>query len=279
MAEPFIGSEVVAAGIASHNQLRRRYRRVFPDVYVGRDADLSPAVLAQAGWLWSRRRGVVAGFSASALHGSRWVDASQPVELIHQNRNHPRGLRVWGDRLEPDEMQVLDGVMVTTPARTALDLACWYPTMTAVPAIDALARACELKVGDVDLLVPHCRGRRGIRRARASLDLVDAGAQSPKESWLRVILVLAGIPKPQTQIPVADEFGVVFAYLDMGWEELKVAVEYDGEQHRVDRPQYEWDQRRKEKLERLGWLVIRVLAGQRPTEIISRVRSARDSRA
>ena len=124
--------------------------------------NLSPAVLAQAGWLWSRRRGVVAGFSASALHGSRWVDASQPVELIHQNRNHPRGLRVWGDRLEPDEMQVLDGVMVTTPARTALDLACWYPTMTAVPAIDALARACELKVSDVDLLVPYGRGRRGI---------------------------------------------------------------------------------------------------------------------
>lgn len=56
---------------------------------------------------------------------------------------------------------------------------------------------------------------------------MDAGAQSPKESWLRMILVMAGIPRPQTQIPVPDECGVVFAHLDMGWEEVKVAAEYD----------------------------------------------------
>jgi very-short-patch-repair endonuclease len=71
---------------------------------------------------------------------------------------------------------------------------------------------------------------------------------------------------------------VVFAHLDMGWEEVKVAAEYDGEHHRTDREQYGWDQRRRERLERLGWLVVRVIAGQRPSEIISRVRSALASR-
>lgn len=279
MPQPFIGSEAVAAGVASHSRLRRHYLRLLPDVYISKDAELTPAVRAQAGWLWSRRRGVVAGFSACALYRSKWVDTSQPVEIIYRNRNHPSGVRVWGDRLEADEMQVVDDVTVTTPARTALDLACWYPVLTAVPAIDALARACELKVSDVDLLMQRCRGRRGIKRARASLDLVDAGAQSPKESWLRLILVMAGIPRPQTQIPVTDEFGVVFAYLDMGWEELKVAAEYDGEHHRTHRSQYGWDQRRRERLERQGWLVVRVIAGQRPAEIIGRVRAARASRA
>ena len=47
-----------------------------------------------------------------------------------------------------------------------------------------------------------------------------------------------GLPRPQTQIPVFDEFGNAVAYLDMGWEDVKVAVEYDGDQHRTDQRQY-----------------------------------------
>ena len=74
-------------------------------------------------------------------------------------------------------------------------------------------------------------------RAQRSV-LFDAGAQSPKETWLRLLLIQAGLPRPQTQIPVRDEFGEAIAYLDMGWEDMKVAVEYDGEQHRSDRRQY-----------------------------------------
>jgi hypothetical protein len=117
-------------------------------------------------------------------------------------------------------------------------------------------------------------GRRGIQRAREALSLADAGAQSPKETWLRLLLIGAALPRPQTQIPVLDEFGEVFAYLDMGWPEVKVAVEYDGQQHRTDERQYKWDNRRREKLERLGWIVVRVLAGDKPAEIIRRVREA-----
>lgn len=94
-----------------------------------------------------------------------------------------------------------------------------------------------------------------------------------------MILVQAGLPRPQTQIPVSDEFGEVFAYLDMGWADLMVAVEYDGEQHRTDQRQYKWDSRRREMLERLGWIVIRVLAGDRPNDVIGRVRAALACRA
>jgi very-short-patch-repair endonuclease len=60
----------------------------------------------------------------------------------------------------------------------------------------------------------------------------------------------------------------------MGWEDVKVAVEYDGEQHRSDRRQYTRDLRRLEMLQRLGWLIIRVVAGDRPAEIVRRVRAA-----
>jgi Protein of unknown function (DUF559) len=274
MAEPFIGSEAVAAGALTKTQLTTRCRRLFSDVYVMRDIDVDAEVRAKAGWLWSRRRGVIAGFSAAALHGSRWVDDRQVVQLLHDNRRNPPGIQTHRDRIEDDEIVRVAGLSVTSPARTALDFGCWYPTMTAVAGIDALARAIEIKAADVELLARRYPGRRGIARARQAIELFDAGAQSPKESWLRVVLIQAGLPRPQTQIPVRDEFGSPFAYLDMGWEDVKVAVEYDGEQHRNDRRQYTWDVRRLESLERLGWIVIRVLAGDRPAEIVSRVRAA-----
>lgn len=279
MGEPFIGSEAVAAGVASHSQLRRNYTRVFPDVYVTGGTELTHVVRSRAAWLWSRRRGVLAGFSAASLHGSNWVDATRPVDIIHDNRHAPSGLKIWGDRLEGDEFAWIEGVAVTTPARTALDLACWYPTTTAVAAIDALARVTDVKMADAELLSGRYCGRRGIDRARASLDLVDAGAQSPKETWLRLVLVRAGLPRPRTQIPVVDEFGSAFAFLDMGWDEVKVAVEYDGDQHRSDHSQYAWDITRLERLRRCGWIVVRVIAGDRPSDIVRRVRDALASRA
>jgi len=274
MGEPFIGSEVVASGALTKAQLASRCRRLFPDVYVQRDVNLTAELRAKAGWLWTGRRGVVAGFAAAALHGSKWVDDAQVVELIHNNWRNPPGIRSHGDRIEEDEIKKVAGIRATSPARTALDIGCWYPAVTAVAGIDALARAVEIKPADVEILARRYAGRRGITRARESVDLFDAGAQSPKESWLRVVLIQSGLPRPQTQIPVLNEFGRAIAYLDMGWEAVKVAVEYDGEQHRSDRRQYTWDIRRLEMLERLGWIVIRVLAGDRPAEVVSRVRAA-----
>jgi hypothetical protein len=279
MSEPFIGSEALVRGRLTKSQLRTRYTRLFPDVYVDPDIEMTAALRAAAGWLWARRRGVVAGFSAAALHGSKWVADITAVELIHDNRHRLPGIQTRGDRLEQDEIEMVAGIPVTSPARTALDLGCWYPRTEAVAAIDALGRATDLKMSDVDLLLERYPGRRGIRQARIALGLFDAGAQSPKETWLRLLLIQAGLPRPQTQIPVRGEFGETIAYLDMGWEDVKVAVEYDGEQHRRDRRQYTWDIRRLETVERLGWIVVRVVAGDRPADIISRVRAALARRA
>ena len=124
-------------------------------------------------------------------------------------RESPRGGRdpTWSDRADDDEIAVVGGMRVTTPARTALDLACRYPVNGAVAMIDALARATRLKVADVELLAERYKGRRGIRRAHSALALVDGGAESPRETWLRLLLVRAGCPPPQTQIAVYDEYG------------------------------------------------------------------------
>lgn len=279
MTDPLLGSEALAAGLLTPYELRSRYAALHKDVYVAKDAELTAVLRAKAAWLRSRRRGILAGYSASAMHGSKWIDPTLSATLIDTNRFPVPGVEVWEERIEADEIALVENMRITTPARTALDLARRCPRRAAVAAIDALVQATDLKMADVDLLVARYRGRRGMKRARAALALVDGGAQSPKETWLRLLLIGAGFPRPQTQIAVRNEWNWVEAYLDMGWEEVKIAVEYDGDQHRSSRYQYVKDIRRLEMLARYGWIVVRVIAEDHPDDIVRRVREARGSRA
>lgn len=274
-----LGQRGAGRGALTPYELRSRYVALHKDVYVLRDVELTPVLRAKACWLRSRRRGILAGYSASALHGAKWIDPASPAAIIDVNRFAIAGVQVWEERIEEDEIGVIGGMRVTTPARTALDLARRLPLGAAVAAIDALAQATELKMPDVDVLLDRYRGRRGLKSARAALALVDGGSQSPKETWLRLLLAKAGFPPVQTQIAVRNEWGWVEAYLDMGWEDIKVAVEYDGDQHRSNRRQYVKDIRRIEMVERrYGWLVVRVVAEDHPDDIVRRVVEARTSR-
>lgn len=164
----------------------------------------------------------------------------------------------------------------TTPERPRFDIGRREPHRVAVARLDALARATGLKCDSVMSIADRHPGARGLRQLEATLELVDAGAQSPRETYLRLLLIQAGLPRPHTQIPVITDEETY--YLDMGWKDAMVAVEYDGEQHRTDLLQYRKDIRRLETLERMGWIVIRVIAGDRPADIVRRVRCALDAR-
>ncbi|ORB33903.1 hypothetical protein [Mycobacterium persicum] len=271
MTGPFLGSEALASGALTPYRLRSRYVAIHPDVYVPPGTDLTATTRAHAAWLWSRRRGVIAGHSASALHGAKWVDHRAPARLLYDHRRPPSGILMWSSAVARDEIQLVRGLQVTTPARTALDLACRNPVGTAVAAIDSLARATRLRVAEAELLTERYHGYRNIRRARTALKLVDAGAESPRETWLRLLLIDAGYPPPKTQIAVYGEYGEVVAELDMGWEHIKVAVEYEGDHHRTDRRQFNRDIARVEALTELGWIVVRVTVEDVPGGILRRV--------
>jgi very-short-patch-repair endonuclease len=275
---PFVGSEAVTSGLVGKHELRRDFTSVFPDVYLHRDVEPVLAHRARAAWLWSRREGVVAGLTASALHGAKWVDDSLPIELVWPNARPPRGMRTHDYRLLGDEFVECDGMRITTPERTAFDIGRRRDRVDAVARLDALGNATPLRVADVDEVGRRHRGARGLRRLEAALDLHDPGAESPKETWLRLLLMDAGFPRPRTQIPVPGRGGETRYRLDMGWEELMVAVEYDGEHHRIDKPTYKSDIIRMEYLHAVGWLVVRVVAEHRRQEIVRRVRDARASR-
>ncbi|WP_214323478.1 hypothetical protein [Nonomuraea sediminis] len=142
------------------------------------------------------------------------------------------------------------GVRVTTPGRTALDCARWLPKLDAVAALDQFLR----RGVDLDELL---RQATGLGHLRDTLRLADPGAASPRESWLRVILVDGGLPRPATQIRVSLTGGRV-AYLDLGWERYRLAVEYDGRAHHTSATDRGRDEFRRQELRCHGWRVIAV---------------------
>ncbi|AJW40436.1 hypothetical protein NY08_2410 [Rhodococcus sp. B7740] len=273
---PFVGSEALANGLVTRQQLRQHFRRIYRDVYIDPGSELDAPTKARAAWLYSRGKAVVSGLSAAAVHGSGWISADHDAELVWaEHRQKLGGLRIGFDELLPEESETVDGLVVTTAARTAYDLGRRRPFGTAVARLDALCRATGVGVHDIARLAENHRGARGIVQLRAVLALVDAGAESPQETRTRLALMNAGLPRPQTQIEVMGPDGRVFARIDIGWARWKVAVEYDGEQHWSDERQRAWDIERQHLLESMGWTVIRVSALQLradPWEVAARVR-------
>lgn len=150
------------------------------------------------------------------------------------------------------------GIRVTSPARTCWDLACWLDLVEAVVVIDAMLARRLTTVPALREYALSRAGRRGWRSLLRAVDLADAGAESPQESRTRVGLVLAGLPRPQTQWVVAEQ-GKFVARLDLAWPQFKVAVEYDGLWH--DGPeQIHRDRRRLNRLLGGDWIVLHVTA-------------------
>lgn len=246
-------------------------------MYIARGQKLTPVTRAVAAWLWAGRSATLAGLSAAALHRTAWIDDWLPAELNRGSRDKAHGIILHSDTLDEDETCVRDGIKLTTPARTAFDLGRRKGLTTAVIRLDALMHATELKPADVELLADRHRGARGVVQLRQALVMSDGGAESPCETKTRLALVGAGLPRPQTQIEVLSEWGVVIARIDLGWDEWKVGVEFDGAQHWTDPVQRTRDIDRLAELQDRGWTIVRVsaeLLRYRPHVVVARTRAA-----
>ena len=263
---PFLGTEALSAGIVTRRSLEQ-HPRVHRNVYLRPGSQLTPIARAQAAWLWSNRSAVCGGLSASALCGTDWIDADAPAELFRVNGKPVPGIVVHRDTLRDDEISDIRGIDVTTPARTAFDLGRRKGLLSAVIRVDALAHQTGVTARDIDPLIARHRGVRGLVQLRTVIALMDGGAESPQETRTRLVLMKAGLPAPRTQIRV-HRYRV-----DMGYEEFKVGVEYDGEQHWKDPAQHARDIDRLADLAALGWRIIRVSAEilrYRPQVVLAR---------
>ena len=272
MGQPIVGGESIRDGILTRGQLRWNYVAVHPGVYLPNDAERTVATNAVAAWLWTQRRGVIAGRAAAALHGAKWIDASTPIEVITEHTRPRAGVIVREERLGVDEITEVGGLPVTTLARTALDLGRHLERNAAVARLDALAAATGVSADAALALADRYRGARGVRRARGALALMDGGAQSPRETWLRLLLIDDGLPPPRTQIAVSD--GRRRAFLDMGYDEPMVGLDYEGAHHSAERAQYVHDIGRAELIDSQGWIDLKVVAEHSRRFILDRVRQA-----
>ncbi|CAN5384880.1 DUF559 domain-containing protein [soil metagenome] len=258
---PFRAAEALDAGLLTFRELRRFYRAVFPGVWILRGVELSVVDGCRAAWLWSGRAAVVAGLSASALLGAKWIEPDTPVELIHPNRRPPTGVVVHQGFLSPGETTMVKGLPVTSAARTAFDLGRWLDLAEGVERIDALMNTTDVKVVDIEAVARRHTRAKALVQLGETLALVDGGAESKYESKTRLLLVQNGFPPPQTQIEVFDDNGYFVARIDMGWREYKVGVDFEGAHHWTDPKQRSKDVERYARLPELGWTDVRLTSG------------------
>ncbi|HEY9264471.1 MAG TPA: hypothetical protein VIQ11_07710 [Mycobacterium sp.] len=278
MGDIIIGTEAVTGGMVTRHQLQSRYRRIYPNVHAPRDRELTLHDRTVGAWLWSNRKGIVTGQAAAAIHGSCWIDDGADIELIYSCGRPPLGVIARNERIGADEWEELHGLPVTNPARTAFDLGRFQRRHNAVAQLDALMRVRPYSPEDVLMLAKRYRGRHGVALLKAVLPLVDGGAMSPQETFWRLLVIDCGFPEPTTQISVVDEHGHPVRILDFGWQDWRVAIEYDGEQHQSDRAQYLKDRRVLPELDRLGWKVIGVVKEDDPVEVIHMLHDAMTAR-
>jgi hypothetical protein len=240
----------------------RRVRRVLTGVYVDAGLPDSTELRAMAAHRVLSPTAVLCDRTAAWLHGvdvlwERERDWVPPLEAFVLRGTHrvQRRDTTGGERdLAARDLMTVYGVRVTTPLRTALDLGCRLSRSEALAALDALARTHELTAGQLQSELPRYRGRRGVVQLRELVALCDPRAESPRESWVRLAIVDAGLPPAEPQVWVTEGGHEVFR-LDLAYRHARVAVEYDGEEHHGPE-QRARDQARREWLRDRGWTVV-----------------------
>ena len=176
---------------------------------------------------------------------------------------HRAGLVAREARLCADDVTRVHGTPVTTPERTALDLARFLKPFMGLAVLDAFAHAQLIDVVRLAERVEEVAGGRGIEQARRLVRVCDGATESYGESWLRLRIIDAGFPRPEAQIWIVDQAGVALYRLDMGWRERRLAIEYDGEEFHSRPEHLERDIRRRTELsDTYGWTVIGVGKGE-----------------
>lgn len=214
---------------------------------------------------------VVSHTSAVVVHaGPLW---GLPLDEVHVTRPDQRGGRKEAGvvqhrgALRSEDVVVIGGETVTSPARTALDVAALVGTERAIPVLDDFLHRRLTTRTELESCRQWMNRWPGTLVSNVAVALADGRHESVGESRVGYCFYLGGVPRPRPQWPVRDESGREFARLDFAWPRLGVWVEFDGKEKYlryrragetvVDAVLRE--KRREERIARLtGWRCIRL---------------------
>lgn len=175
---------------------------------------------------------VVSHVSAAVVHGLPvWGVRLDRVDVTRNRASDGRRSRVVHVRTAPltvEEVADVDGIPVTSAARTLADIARTLPFEQAVVILDAALASKRVDPQQLAEAALRATGWLGSPRARRAIAFTGAGAQSVGESRSRVVIARAGLPPPLLQWEVIDRFGRRIGFVDFGWERHHTVGEFDG---------------------------------------------------
>lgn len=264
------------AGLRDRDLRTKRFRRVGPRTYVWADAPDDPFRLLVATAARLPAEAAFAGRAAAWLLGAdvrpdNPIDISLPEWHVVAGR---AGVRFHRAELRGSDVGVYRGLRATHATRIVADVANWEPLVEAVVVTDSLLHAGAVTLPTLEVAVAARAGRWGVARFRRVVGLCEPLAESPMETRLRLLLVLARLPRPTAQAKLNDRRGRLLGRVDLYYPEVRLALEYDGSAHRTRVAE---DNRRQNALVNAGYRILRFTAGDvlgNPAGVVDAVRTA-----
>jgi very-short-patch-repair endonuclease len=218
--------------------------------------------------------GVFSGLTAAWLHELP-VNPSEPVEMTLPPGAPIAGrasMRIRRATLAEKDVKTAKGFRVTAIERTLADLSATQTLTEVVVLAEAATHARLTTRSRLAAAARAASGRPGVSTFRRVVDLVESATESPMETRLRMLLLLAGLPRPVAQQRLEDEHGEFLARLDLYYPDARLGIEYDGATHKTSLAE---DNRRQNRLIQAGVRLLRFTAGDlydRPDAVIAEVR-------
>lgn len=270
---PFRRQTALAAGVTAKQLRGPAYRVVLPGAYVAASTVITPVTRARAALL--PYDGVAWASHASA---ARVYDLPIPT-IGTEHVSVPRaGLRRRHDGVKVHvgghaATRVVNGVRVSEPRMLFVEMASLVGLVDLVVLGDAMVRR---RLTTPEALVTWCAGvsHPAARAARHAAAYVRSNVDSPMETRLRMLIVLAGLPEPVINLEVRDEVGDVIRKYDLSYPLARVAVEYNGKVHVLTPEAWEADLERRDAIDDDGWRLVPVISSgiyAKPAETLRRV--------
>jgi Protein of unknown function (DUF559) len=271
---PFTLDEARVAGLSRGRLRGASWRRIARGLYVWNGLRPNPMLEIQAALRRLPSGSAFSGLTAAWLHG---IDVSPcPVEAtvpLQAGVSSRTGMLIHRAALSRADVLYVRGVPATSILRTLADVSSRLSLTEAVVVVDAALHDRRVRLHELRRWIESHSRRPGIRILRRVASLAEPAAESPMESRLRLLLVLAGLPKPVAQVSIHDDAGKFAGRPDLYYEKQRLGMEYDGAIHRTSLAE---DNRRQNLLLSAGVRLLRFTAVdviQRPETVVSQVRA------